>query len=123
MYGDGMTKLKGQIDTIQKTVCNQYAAEYVPAHDEAKTGFALSTKGLITINGLRHPVSDDMSGWYIWCGEVFSESSDFFSPLHTYHIHEDYPEIGCLLGLPPGYRFLLAGDYPDVWYDACLLNV
>jgi hypothetical protein len=62
------------------------------------------------------------SGWYIWCGEQFSEAPDFFSPLHTRHIYEDIPEIVSLLGLPPGFRFLLAGEYLDVWYDATLLE-
>ena len=33
------------------------------------------------------------------------------------------PEVLEFLGLPPGYRFLLAIDYVDVWYDPSLLNV
>jgi hypothetical protein len=78
---------------------------------------------MIPINGLRHPVVGETSGWYIWCGRIFSDAPDFFAPLHTFHLYEDYPEIAHLLGLPPGYRFLLAGDSLDVWFDASLLNV
>jgi transposase len=39
------------------------------------------------------------------------------------HIYEDLLDASHLFGLPPGYRFLLAGDYLDVWYDEALLNV
>jgi len=28
-----------------------------------------------------------------------------------------------LLGLAPGWRFLLSGDYLDVWFDPALLTV
>jgi len=118
-----MATLGTQIEESQRALCKQYAAEYMAASGDSKTGFAVTTKGMLPINGLRHPSTEDTSGWYIWCGEQFSEASDFFSPLHTYHLYEDYPEIAKLLGLPPGYRFLLAGDYLDVWYDASLLNI
>jgi hypothetical protein len=106
--------MQTQIEETQKDICRQYATEYVAVRGSDKTGFALSTKGLTPINGLRHPVAGETSGWYIWCGENFSDAPDFFVPLHTYHLYEDYPEIAHLLGLPPGYRFLLAGDFLDV---------
>jgi len=75
------------------------------------------------MNGLRHPAQGDTSGWYLWCGEEFSTSTEFFQPLHASHVYEEFPDLGKLLGLPPGYRFLIAGDYVDVWYDPSLLNV
>jgi len=84
-------------------------------------GFALSTKGKTPINGLRHRPQGDTCGWYLWCGETFSRSPDFFSPLHVKHVYEDHSEIRKLLGLAPGYRFLLAGDYLDVWFDQSIL--
>lgn len=37
------------------------------------------------------------------------------------HLLEEFPEIGEYLSLPPGYRFLLAAGYEDVWYDEKLL--
>jgi hypothetical protein len=115
--------METRIEEMQKAICAQYATEYVAALDNSKTGFALSTKGLTPINGLRHPVEGETSGWYIWCGEKFSDAPDFFVPLHTRHLYEEHSEIAHLLGLPPGYRFLLVGDFLDVWYDASLLNV
>jgi hypothetical protein len=117
-----MRFLQTQIEEAQKAVCRQHAAEYVATPGNSKAGFATSTKDLIPINGLRHSAVGETSGWYIWCGEMFSEASNFFVPLHAYHLYEDYPQIAPLLGLPPGYRFLVAGDHLDVWYDATLLN-
>ncbi len=90
---------------------------------ESKTGFAATSKGKLPVNGLRNPPGQTTSGWFIWCGEQFSEEPDFFAALHTYHLYEDYPEITKLLGLPPGHRFLLSGDYLDVWFDPQLLEV
>jgi hypothetical protein len=77
----------------------------------------------VPLNGLRHPAVGESNGWYIWCGEDFSEAPGFFAPLHAKHVYEDHPELTKLLGLPPGYRFLLAGDYLDIWYDSSLLNI
>ena len=116
-------RLQIEIAEMQRAFCKQQAAEYVAALGETKSGFAPSTKGLVTVNGLRHPTTDETTGWYIWCGEVLSDAPDFFAPLHTYHLYEEFPEIARLLGLSPGFRFLLAGDYLDVWYDASLLIV
>src|SRR6185312_10250319 len=110
-------------NTSQREFCIAKGAEYVSADPDLKSGFALSTKGRKPINGLRHPPEADTTGWYIWCGEEFSEAPDFFDPIHTRHICDEYPELEKLLGLPPGYRFLLDGDYLDVWYDASLLAV
>ena len=118
-----MTDLENQIAEIQKAFCAERQTECVPASPDSKLGFALSTDGRTPINGLRHPVQDETNGWYIWCGQNFSDASDFFSPLHTRHVYEGHPELTKLLGLPPGYRFLVAGNYVDVWYDDSLLNV
>ena len=49
--------------------------------------------------------------------------SDFFKPLHVEHLADWCPEIRKYLGLPPGWRFLIAGDHEDVWYDESLLDV
>jgi hypothetical protein len=39
------------------------------------------------------------------------------------HLVERLPAVANLLGLPPGYRFLLADAYEEVWFDENLLNV
>jgi hypothetical protein len=112
-----------QIEKIQKAFCALQAAEYVPSPPDSKLGFAVATTGLSPINGLRHPAEGDTCGWYIWCGESYSAAGDFFDPLHTRHVYEDLPKVVRLLGLSPGHRFLLAGDYLDIWYDPSLLTV
>ena len=57
----------------------------------------------------RGPPKGVTSGWYIWCGEVWEDTPDFFFvPLHTQHFYENHPETAKLLGLTPGYRLLLA---------------
>lgn len=113
--------MEANIEELQRAICAQYATEYVAPLNNSKSGFALSTIGLSPVNGLRHPISGETSGWYIWCGETFSDAPDFFTPLHTRHLYEDHSKIAHLLGLPPGYRFLLAGEFLDVWYDTSLL--
>jgi len=74
------------------------------------------------IHGLRYPETDDMSGWFIWCGEL-STAEDFFSPLHVEHVTDHLPAVMEYLDLPPGYRFLIDGnDFEDVWFDEALLE-
>ena len=75
------------------------------------------------LNGLRHPPEGDTTGWYIWSGERFSTHPEFFVPLHVCHLTDRCPEIVKYLGLGPGWRFLLAPGYEDVWYDPNLLNI
>src|SRR5262249_34122911 len=99
-------KSNTSITAAQRLICEQYATGFVASPPDSKLGFALTTKGKVPINGLRHPVAGDTNGWYIWCGEGFGHDAAFFAPLHASHFYEEYPEIARLLGLPPGYRFL-----------------
>ena len=75
------------------------------------------------LNGLRHPPEGVTTGWYIWSGEDFSQESDFFEPVHCFHLIESCPEIVKYLGLPPGWRFLTADNYEDVWSDEKLFDI
>lgn len=112
-----------RVEEAQRTVCHEYGAQFVRTPPFDKIGFARSTAGRMPINGIRHPLTPGTSGWYLWCGESFSESPDFFEPQHALHLYESMPEVSRLFGLPPGYRFLLAGDHLDVWYDERLLDI
>jgi hypothetical protein len=120
---DSSNSLPVRVEELQSAFCSEQWVACVPAPHGLKSGLAHSTKGQKPMNGLRHPPEKDTTGWYIWFGEQFSETPDFFEPVHTGHIYEDYPEAAKLLGLPPGYRFLLDGGYLDVWYDASLSNI
>jgi len=117
------TALTGSdLTSKQRTLCEERGYDYVLAELDSKLGFAIRTQGKLPINGLRHPPAGDTSGWYIWCGEELSQEPDFFEPLHTPHLFERCPEAIRFLGLPPGCRFLVTGDYVEVWFDESLLN-
>jgi hypothetical protein len=108
---------------LQIAVCRKYGVRHCPAPPDTKVGIAANVKsGLRPLNGLRHPQEGDTSGWYIWAGQEFSTAPDFFLPLHVAHLDAWAPEILPYLGLPPGWRFLLAPGYEDVWYDPHLLE-
>ncbi|WP_446430524.1 immunity protein Imm33 domain-containing protein [Paenibacillus chitinolyticus] len=107
----------------QKAVCKKYKADFLAANNHLKLGIALNVKeGIVPIHGLRINPEGDTTGWYIWAGEEFSEDPDFFVPLHVEHIDEWNPEIKRYLGLAPGWRFIIANNYEDVWFDPNLLE-
>ena len=113
-----------EIQEEQRRVCMKYGTDWIPSPSHLKVGIAENVRrGLSPINGLRHPPKGDTTGWYIWAGEEMSDASDFFLPLHVSHLYEWCPAILKFLGLPPGWRFLVAGDYVDVWEDRVLLDV
>jgi hypothetical protein len=111
------------IKNEQIAVCKQYGANFTPAPLNSILGFAVETENTLPMNGLRHPPNGDANGWYIWGGKQLSKDPGFFSPLHTQHLLRRKPEILKFLGLPPGYRFLIAGDYVDIWFDPNLLDI
>lgn len=108
----------------QHAVCRKYGASWFGAPEHLKVGIARNVRtGLMPLNGLRHPPEGDTTGWYIWAGEELSDAPDFFEPLHVAHLAEWCPAALKYLGLPPGWRFLTAGAYEDVWADPTLLDV
>jgi hypothetical protein len=116
--------LNSFIQRAQKLVCTQYKTSYLPSPSGLKVGISLNVRdGLLPINGLRHPPEGDTTGWYIWAGEDFSSDPNFFKPLHVKHLMDWCPEIIRFLGLPSGWRFLVAGEYEDVWFDDSLLEI
>lgn len=111
------------IQQEQKDICIKYQADFFEVRNDLKVGISETVKGnMLPINGLRIIPKGDTTGWYIWAGEEFSKDPDFFVPLHIEHVDEWVPNISRYLGLAPGWRFLLAGDYEDVWYDPEILN-
>ncbi|HEX7704982.1 MAG TPA: hypothetical protein VF701_00840 [Thermoanaerobaculia bacterium] len=101
----------------------RFGAEFLPALHDQKVGIARQTLGKLPLNGLRHPPEGSTCGWYIWAGEHLSQDADFFQPIHVSHLGDYCPETIPYLGLAPGWRFLLAPNYEDVWFDASLLAV
>jgi hypothetical protein len=105
----------------QKLLCERYGSQFVDSPMTLKVGVSVNVKnGIWPINGLRHPLESDTTGWYIWAGE-YSTDVDFFVPLHVEHLEEWCPIVIKYLGLSPGWRFLLASNYEDVWQDSAVL--
>ncbi len=107
----------------QHETCARYGAQWSPINMEMKVGIARNVQeGVRPIHGLRHPPVGDTTGWYIWAGGEPSEDPDFFVPLCAEHLETWRPEVLRFLGLPAGWRFLVDGDYEDVWQDGSLLR-
>jgi hypothetical protein len=107
----------------QQAICAKFETEFAPCNSGDKLGIAIETIGKFPINGLRHIAENGTCGWYIWCGEELSNDADFFKPLHVSHINKYLPEIEQYLGLPCGYRFLIADGVEDVWHDPSLIGI
>ncbi|WP_316568752.1 hypothetical protein [Neobacillus sp. YIM B06451] len=104
-------------------ICEKYGAKFFAAADKLKLGISKKVKeGVFPINGLRLFPEEGTSGWFIRAGDEFSQDPDFFVPLHIEHIDEWVPNIKKYLGLAPGWRFLIADDYEDLWFDKEILN-
>jgi hypothetical protein len=107
----------------QKAVCARFGVQPVGADPAAKVGISRSVRdGQIPLNGMRHEPEEGTSGWFIWAGEDLLDDPDFFVPIHVEHLAEWCPDVLRYLALPPGWRFLVAPDYEDVWPDASLLS-
>jgi hypothetical protein len=111
------------MDEKQRNLCKRYGADFTPSDDICKIGISESALGgELPLNGLRHRPESGTTGWFIWSGK-WSSDPDFFKPLHLYHLVEDCPAALPFLALPPGWRFLVAPGYEDVWFDSSLLAV
>ncbi len=108
----------------QRVICERLGLVPDVPPPDSKVGLSeTACTGAVPLNGLRHPPEGDASGWYVWGGDVLSEDADFFSPLCFRHLDKRCPAVVDFLALPPGWRFLLAPDQVDVWFDESLLRV
>lgn len=104
----------------QEDVCSRFGAVAEPPTLGAKLGIALATIGTFPINGLRLRL-EGTCGWFIWGGGEASTDPDFYQPLHVAHVAQYLPSVEPYLSLPPGYRFQIADEHEDVWFDPALL--
>jgi hypothetical protein len=104
---------------MQRAKCEHVGAPFFGAPADAVVGVAEGIdKPGVVLNGLRHAPSAASSGWYIWPGAIEPTSAaDYFAPIHLDHLSLLCPRVVPFLGLPPGWRFLIADDYEDVWFD------
>ena len=111
---------------MQKSICARVGSEHFPALEILKIGISadlLNHSWKYPLNGLRVRPERDTTGWFIWSGsDELSQEDDYFKPLHIEHLQDYCPEIIPYLGLEPGWRFLLAPNYDDIWFDEKLLK-
>ncbi|OJW27033.1 MAG: hypothetical protein BGO49_23905 [Planctomycetales bacterium 71-10] len=111
------------IPDAQAEVCRRFGVRPFPTPADLKIGVAFNVRdGVQPLNGLRLRPEGDTSGWYIWAGEEWSDDPDFFSPLCVHHLASWCPAAIPYVLLPPGWRFLIAPGYEDVWFDEPLVQ-
>jgi hypothetical protein len=104
----------------QIEICKKYNVTFQSCDLSLKVGVSRSLEsGRKPIHGMRVKEENGTSGWYIWEGE-FSDSSDFFVPLHGEHLKNWAEIVLKYLGLPEGWRFLVGDNYEDCWKDEAL---
>jgi hypothetical protein len=110
-------------DRDDRRICERLGAEQLIPEAGSKLGLALITLGRMPIRGDRCPPENGTNGWYIWCGDQWSDDPNFYAPLHVEHLEEMLPLVLRYLDLPPGYRFIIDDKgYEDVWFDEALLR-
>jgi len=116
--------MKDSDDLLQRRICRSYATDFVESSPDSKILVARNARpGIWPLNGLRHLPESGTSGWYVWAGEALSLDPDFFEPHRVGQVSELLPPVLPYLALPPGWRFVLAENHEDVWYDPELLQV
>lgn len=116
--------MKETIHREQRRLCAKYGSPWICADDDLKVGISpIVRSGLLPLNGLRHPEEAGTCGWYFWAGQELSSDPDFFVPVHVSHLKDWCPALLVYLGLAPGWRFLIADGWQDVWYDSSLLDI
>lgn len=106
----------------QEETCRKYQALPLACPTNSTVGISRRVKeGRWPVHGMRIQPDHNANGWYIWEGE-WSDDAEFFAPLHVYHLRNWCPQLIPYLRLPVGWRFLIAPEYEDVWFDAALVR-
>lgn len=117
------TRTDIELIALQQDLCERLGVPPEPSPAGFKVGVGRTVgSGLLPLNGLRHRPAGDTTGWYIWAGPDLPGDGAFFQPVHVEHLTDICPEALPYLGLPPGWRFLLAPGQEDVWEDRTLLD-
>lgn len=102
----------------QESVCNRFGVTPCACPSNLKVGISRNVReGVLPINGVRMAPEGDTTGWYIWAGD-WSDDPAFFDPLHVEHLDRWCAAVVPYLLLPVGWRFQIAPDYEDVWFDS-----
>jgi hypothetical protein len=116
-------KSMDSVEFEQLDVCRRVGVEHFPSRLDLRIGISKEFRTLNPpFHGLRHPPDGTTTGWYLWTGE-FKTDADFFQPMCAEHLSTVAPDLIKYLGLPPGWRFLIAPGYEDLWWDKNLLSI
>ncbi|WP_434739085.1 immunity protein Imm33 domain-containing protein [Streptomyces katrae] len=110
---------ESDITARQRALCIRLGASHLPVRDSEKLGIS---RGLLEekkwpLHGVRMAPEAGTCGWYLWTGDHDANDPDFFVPVHAKHLLDTRPDVGIYLGLPPGWRFLIAPNHEDCWFD------
>ena len=95
----------------------------MPVSESDIVGYSIINEGKWPLNALRHKNAEEYTGWYIWWGDTLTEDDDFFKPTHLHHIKVVGVDFRPYLALEPGWRWLLAPDFADAWFDQFVAKV
>jgi hypothetical protein len=106
-----------QPELVQLEVCRRFGVQPMAPEPGQVVGIARNVRsGLRPLHGTRYLPQGNTCGWFLWAGEL-GEDEDFFQPMHVSHLAEWAPDLVPYLALLPGWRFLIAPGYEDVWFD------
>ena len=107
----------------QLRFCVRYTTQPVASRSHERLGISRDFDPTeYPINGVRYWPESGTCGWYLWSGEELSRDLNHFVALCVSHFESRHPALSKYLGLPPGWRFLVAPGYEDVWYDEDVLT-
>lgn len=93
-----------------------------PTNPAAKVGISVAAlAGEWPLHGLRHLPNETTTGWYLWARDL-EDDPHFFTAVCVEHFEVRLAMLQPLLTLPPGWRFLLAPDHHDVWFDPSIVH-
>lgn len=104
----------------QINICQKYNLEMLPP--EPMVALALTSLNKMPIYGCRVKVTENENiSWFFHCGE-YSDTDDFYSPIHTSHLETLLPFVIPYLYLPSNTRFIIDDKgYEDVWIENSLV--
>lgn len=107
---------------MQREVCKRFGATHYASDENNTVYFAGETQGLLPVHGERVRGGENQSGWYVWCGGNRFDRDDFFQEMSVFEFAGRVPLAYSFLGLPPGFKFLVAGGHQRAWLEEGLLE-
>jgi hypothetical protein len=118
-------ELAAETDERQRQLCAERQLPWTPptGGSVVEVGRDVGT-GLWPVRGMRLPIEGSACGWRLWAGEgEMSRSPDYFELVKVEYLYDRCQEVLPYLGLPPGWRFVVAPGYFDVTDDPAFSGV